>query len=570
MTVTRWITLVAVCALAAACDAPQAPGHEAHGTDSHVAGETQQYTCPMHPHYISDDRNGSCPICGMDLVPARNSTPQTTGDGAVRVAPEMIQTMGVRLAAAEPVMLSRQIRAFGAVETNERREAVSVSRLEGWIDALAVTAEGDAVRSGQLLYRVYAPGLVAAQKDYLNALSVGNQKRIAAVRSRLVSMGVQESVIRQLTENRNILEKAPVYAEAGGIVSTLSIREGDYVRPGTPIMTIQSYADVWVIASLPEKELALIDANTPVSLQFPSAPTALGAGVVDYIYPTIDPRTRTAKVRVVVENENGALRPGAYADLVFSAGAGRRLAVPSEALLRDGGGEYVIAALGDGRFAPRRVIAGISANGLTEIRSGLAAGDQVVASGQFLLGSEANLREGFAKFTAPEAAGVSPQTPLSELPISGATLAELDHYTDMSLYFHEALIDGYKIDPYFVDPALAIGERLQKQFANTRLQPILSDASVALRAAKEAREGAALADALSQLTAALEPWLTRGAPVHYGNAGLLLFKDTQTGRFWLQENGAPRNPYSDLPGEAIEWPDPMAQTNILSPGDGER
>ena len=553
--------LLASTALIAACDS--APNSQIHtsATHEHAAGaeaEAAEYTCPMHPHYIATDPDGSCPICGMNLVPVSANTDAAVGDGSIAVSSEMIQTMGVRLAEVEMASFGRSVRAFGNVETNERLETVSVARLEGWIENLAVTAEGDTVRRGQLLYRVYSPDLVAAQKDYLNSVAIGNTARISAVRQRLISLGMQETAVQRLTETQSVIERVPVYAEAGGTVDELAVRGGDYIRPGTPIMTLQSYADVWVIASIPEQDLALVDTGAPVELSFPSAPDAQAEGSVDYIYPTIDAKTRTAKVRVEVDNSSGTLRPGAYADLRFNVDHTNRLSIPSEAVLRDGRGQHVVIALGDGRFAGRAVRTGVTSQGRTEVLAGLTPGDRVVASGQFLLDSEVNLREGLAKFEVPSALPAGPDTPLSQLPVDATTLAQIDHYTDMALYFHEALRDQYKIDPYFVDPALELGDSLKTQFANTQLVPILEDATSALRVAKDVREGDALATELARLMSALEPWLLEGAPVHYSDAGLTLFRETASGHLWVQEGETPRNPYGAGNADIIPWPDPMA------------
>ncbi len=365
------------------------------------AVQTTQYTCPMHPHYQSDHDDGVCPICGMNLVPVGASADQEMEAAAVEVAAGMLQTMGVRTAPALVADFSRTLRAFGTVKSDERLENVNVSRLEGWIEDLRVRAEGDSVEPGSLLYRVYSPDLISAQKDFLHAQKAGNQSRLAAVTQRLRSLGMQDTAVAALTRSAAPLERIPVYAEAGGTVVALQIRQGDYIKPGTPIIRLQSYERVWVIANVPEQDLALIETGMAVNLQFPSAPAAPGTGRIDYVYPTIESTTRTGQVRIELNNPGGALRPGAYADISLKLDAQPRLSVPTEAVLRDSLGAHVIVALGNGRFAGRKVSTGVSANGLTEILSGLKPGTRVVSSGQFMLDSEVNLREGLSKLQGP-------------------------------------------------------------------------------------------------------------------------------------------------------------------------
>jgi Cu(I)/Ag(I) efflux system membrane fusion protein len=533
-----------------------------HSETDAVEAESALYTCPMHPHYISTDPDGSCPICGMDLVPAAAAdTTSVTGTQGIAVSPEIIQTIGVRTELAGRTSLRRTLRAFGTVEANERTEVVVASRLEGWIEELAVRAEGDAVDPGTVLYRVYSPNLIAAQKDYLNALDIGNERRIEAVRQRLVSLGMQPPSIAELSRSRSVIERLPILAERGGIVAELNVRDGDYVKPGDAIMTLQSYDDVWVMAEIPEQDLHLVRSGAEASLDFPSAPSLASVGEVDYIYPTIDPVTRTGRLRIVVGNASGRLRPGAYADIRIETDAGTVLAVPSEAILRESRGAHVIVALGEGRFLPRPVITGLSAGGMTEVTAGLEEGERVVASGQYLLDSEAKLREGFSALSRPAA---GPETPLDEIPLDQADLGQIDHFVDMALYFHEALTDGYSVEPSFIDPVLALGEVLSARFSGTRLAPIIEGAEGALREAQQAERGSGLANALASLMEALNPWLMAGAPQHYADKGLVLFEDAE-GRRWVQEGGPARNPYGDEDSTAIDWPRRMASVQSAEP-----
>lgn len=521
--------------------------------------EPRLYTCPMHPHYISEDPDGTCPICGMDLVPAETQS-ASLGDGSVAVSPEMIQSLGIRTAPATQTDFSRTLRAYGTVEADESLQTSEASRLEGWISDLRVRAVGDPVRKGQLLYRIYSPDLVGAQKDLLNSLRIGNPRRIEAVRQRLRSLGMQPGTIDRVVESGETIERVPIYAESAGIVSDIMVADGAYVKPGAPILALQDFGSVWVIARLPEGDLPLVRRGLPVRLSFPSAPDANGEGEVDYIYPTIDPVTRTAQLRVSLTNSTGSLRPGAYADIDFEVERDVKLSVPAPSILRDGDGSYVVVSLGDGRFAARPVMTGETNAGRTAILSGLQYGDSVVINGQFLLGSEANLREGFARLGP--ALGLD--TPLSDLPIDADTLAQIDHFVDQALYFHEALTDGYRIDPYFVDPALSVVEPLRAKFGSTRLGTVLTDVDAAMRAAKVAPDANALRAALAALMEGLKPWVLDGAPASYDNRGLVLFSDDATGQLWLQQSNTPANPYGGGAVTITPWPEPMSMAPELA------
>ncbi len=367
------------------------------------AQDNAGYTCPMHPH-IHSEHEGVCPICGMNLVPIETGDGNDAHDhdggreaGTISIAPEIVQKIGVRTERATVAEFGRRVRAFGRVAPSTRLETVVASRVEGWLEDLAVTAEGDTVDAGARLYRVYSPDLIAAQQDFLAALRSGSDARTQSAARRLRSLGMQTGVIETLRKSRRLIENVPVYAEAGGTVSMLAARNGAYVKPGDTVLRLQDYAQVWVLASVAEQDLAGIGDETPVELDFPAAPGAQRHGNVDYVFPTVDPKTRTGQVRIVVDNETGTIKPGAYVDVTFSVGAARRLAVPTEAILRDSRGAHVVLALGNGRYRSRIVTTGVAAGGLTQIVAGLDAGDEVVVSAQFLIDSETNLREGFRK-----------------------------------------------------------------------------------------------------------------------------------------------------------------------------
>ena len=449
------------------------------------------------------------------------------------------------------------MRAFGNVGTDERLEAVSASRLEGWIEDLTVRAEGDSVRAGELLYRVYSPELIAAQKDYVASLKIGNDNRIAAVRQRLRSVGMQPTSIERLTESKEVIERVPIYAEASGTVSRLEVREGDYVKPGTPVMRLQSYTDVWVIASIPEADLPLIEDGQSVAWISRARRLSPPRGTWTTSIPPLTPRLArpTCASSWTMPPATCVRRLRRHSIRTRFRGAAPVRPERGDPAGQPRGPRHCLP--GGGRFAGRAIEIGQSANGRTAILNGLSQGEQVVTSGQFLLDSEVSLRGGLARLEAPPPILAGPETPLSELAVDAATLAEINHFVDMALYFHEALIDDYAIDPYYLDPALRLGDSLKERFANTRLVPILENAQEALRSAKESGSGEALAGDLATLMSRLEAWLLEGAPAHYDTAGLHLFLEHETGRLWLQEGSAPANPYSSNTADTVEWPDLM-------------
>lgn len=511
-----------------------------------------KWTCPMHPHYISDDP-GSCPICGMDLV--KLETPgsaqgQTRPEdrSQITIAPETMQNMGVRIAKAEKTNFGRIIRSFGRIAENERLQTELTARLEGWIEDLRIRAVGDQVKKGDLLFTLYAPEYIISQRDLVGALKGRDRTRIESIKTRLRAFGMQERAIRQLEKKRSPNEFVPFYALRDGTVAMIELRPGSYVKRGTMMTRIQDYSQVWLMVSVPEKDLGFIRVGTPSRVTFPNSPGREVFARVEYVYPTVDAKTRTGQVRLVIDNKDGELRPGAYADVAFDVEIKERLAVPTEAILKSGSGRYVVASLGQGRFEPRSVTAGLTTGKWTEVKGEVKGGDQIVVSGQFLIDSESALRESFKKLQRL-------QLPLSLLKLDETQFAMIDHLVDAALYIHEALVDGYDIDPKQLDPAIEIKTFLWPAFQHTRLAYVMTDAVAALELAKVAKAESESRLAFAQLVEALKPWLLEGAPQHYKTKNVLLFKDHGSERMWLQMAGKPANPYGSGHAMKIDWPD---------------
>nr|VFJ57106.1 MAG: membrane fusion protein, Cu(I)/Ag(I) efflux system [Candidatus Kentron sp. DK] len=522
----------------------------------------QQYTCPMHPHYIAEGP-GSCPICGMDLVPManvdetvdgakQNTGPPDSGIGAGRdtntraaitIPPETIQNIGVRTEQAAMVRFGTDVRSYGVVAENARITHVISGRVAGWIEELYITAVGDGVKEGDLLFTLYSPELISAQQDYIAAIKSAIKGRIASSARRLRSLGVGEKALEKIKTKRQKLERLPFYAETGGIVSHLMVSRGSYLKPGMQVATIQDYSSVWVEVSVAEKDLEFLKKNGKATVTFPNSGNMTRAARIDYIHPTINSDNRTGRVRLVLDNPDGILRPGAYADVVFETNIDKRLGIPSEAVLKSSEGDFVVMALGEGRFQPRKIKTGIRNKGRTEIADGLTEGETVVVSGQFLIDSESSLRESFRKLQRV-------QTDLATLRLTDDQQATLDHLIDAALYLHEALTGEYELEAGMLASALQAPDLLLPEFRGTKLQFILQDARDALNLATGAVTRKEQQLALARLVLALKPWVTEGRPEYYKDKEIKLYLDRNSGNYWLQLEGDVLNPYDR--GHAVE------------------
>lgn len=413
-----------------------------------------KYTCPMHPQIISDTP-GKCPICGMDLVQvtvsgggnaheekidesaraidqkdrkvlywydpmvpekrfdkpgkspfmdmelvpkyADEMQSDKSGKPVISINADTIQKMGVRTEKATKGRFAQTVRVTAIVRENERSRWDMFSQVEGRVGDLHYSAVGDRVKKGDLFYTLYSPELLSLQNDFIAARKAGLHDLAQAAKKRIKLLGVDEKVISDLLKSGKAFEKVPFYIPADGILARLEIRNGHYLKMNDEIGHIQDLSTVWLEAAVPEKDVAMIKEGDIAEI---TVGPQKYQGKVDYIYPTIDAEARTGKVRLIMDNKDGALRPASYAAVTFATGAvAERLTVPSEAVLRNTEGEHVIVALGNGKFQARGVTTGAISAGRTEILSGLEDGDDVVVSAQFLIDSESSLQESLGKLS---------------------------------------------------------------------------------------------------------------------------------------------------------------------------
>jgi len=271
-------------------------------------------------------------------------------------------------------------------------------RVEGWIEKLFVKAVGNSVKAGEPLYSIYSPEMVNAQEELVLASQRGNQVLLDAAEERLRALQVSESEIKKLKETRKIQKTITVKAKQSGVLDRLTVREGAFVTPSMNLMTIAQLDKIWVIAEVFERQLNQVEVGNDVQMNLEYAPGKEWQGKVDYVYPSLNPKTRTGQVRIHFDNPDGFLKPGMFANLNIKAGLGdKNLIIPKEALIRMGGSNRVVLALGDGKFKSVNVDVGRLGSSRVEILSGLMAGDDIVTSAQFLIDSESSKSSDFKR-----------------------------------------------------------------------------------------------------------------------------------------------------------------------------
>ncbi len=355
---------------------------------------------PMHAteHF---DKPGKSPFMDMQLQPkcpaALVVTPgATAAPGSIEVNSRAVQNLGIRLSPVERGRFERGVDAVGLVGVDEHRiEAIQV-REPGWVEQLQVRAVGDPVHRGQQLAGIYSPTLLATQQEFLIARDSNDPPLIDAARARLALFGLSTQQIAHIEHTGKSERRVTYYAPFDGFVMELGVRQGAAVEPGTTLLQLAHLDSVWVTAEVPETLSAWIKPGDSAEVQVPALPGMQFKGQVDYLYPELTQSTRSLKVRVVVSNPGLMLRPGMFASAHFrGATIENVLTVPSEAVIKTGTRSIVIVADDGTHFRPVAVRVGAEHGDRSEILDGLTLGQNVVASGQFLIDSEASLRGAF-------------------------------------------------------------------------------------------------------------------------------------------------------------------------------
>jgi len=335
---------------------------------------------------------------GMELTPVYPDQEQAEDQSTVRISPTIVNNLGVRIIPVQQGALARSIETVGYIEPNENKISHVHTYAEGWVRKLFVKAVGEPVKNGQVILQLYSPMLVNVQDEYLIALGSGNQALIDASYQRLQAFHISEQQIQQLKTTQKASQLIDIYPHQDGVVTMLNIREGMHVTPDTEMMSIVDLTNIWMIAQVFEDEANWVKIGESTEARISAFPGKVWKGVVEYVYPEVDAVTRTLKVRFRFNNPDELLKPNMYANITIIADSKPNvLSIPLEALIRSSEGDRVIVALDNGHFKVQPVTTGIESGEQVEILSGLKAGEKIVASGQFLIDSEASLDAGLQR-----------------------------------------------------------------------------------------------------------------------------------------------------------------------------
>jgi len=361
---------------------------------------------PMHPQYRAD-KPGKAPDCGMDLVPKyADSNENNLAPGTVTISADKQQLIGVRTAGVGRESLAREIHTSGQIAADENRIGHVHVKVNGFIEKVYVGAVGQLIRKGQPLFTLYSPDLVATQQEYLLAkrgesklgsspfaeVSQGADSLLNSTRQRLQLWDITEEQIRRLDESGEITRALTFYSPVAGFVTDRKAFPQTAVTPETELYTVSDLSTVWINADIYEYEAPFIKVGQPAEMRLSYYPGKVWKGRISYVYPTVDPVTRTLKGRMEFANPGFVLKPQMFADVQLKVDYGNPLVVPQEAVLDSGREQSVFVAHDGGKFEPRKIAIGAKVDGKVVVLSGLKTGETIVTSGNFLVDSESRLK----------------------------------------------------------------------------------------------------------------------------------------------------------------------------------
>ncbi len=356
------------------------------------------WQAPMNPNYRRD-KPGKSPM-GMDLVPVYADAQGKESADIVKISGAVENNLSVKIASVIKGNMSKQISTVGYVVADENNIEHIHTFTEGWIEKLNVKTTGENVKEGQLLFELYSPTLLNAQEEYILALTSNNAALIRASEKKLNTLGMNGGQISKLKTTRKPVKLVKQFATQKGIISKLNVREGMYIKPITDVMTIEDLSTIWMIAEVFTRQASWVKIGQSVIAKLPYDPEKKWIGKVDYIYPELNPKTHTLRVRLVFDNPALLIKPNMYANVnIIMTPLKDVLFVPKSAVILTGTGPRVVKSLGAGRYKVVPITLGIETENAYQVLSGLTEGEAIVISGHFLIDSESSLQASFERMT---------------------------------------------------------------------------------------------------------------------------------------------------------------------------
>lgn len=421
------------------------------------------------------DRPGRSPYMDMDLVPRYADEAAGAGSG-VRIDPALVQSLGARFATVRRGTLEGDVTATAVVDFNERDVAVVQARAAGFVDRVYNRAPGDVIRAGAPLADLLVPEWAGAQLEYLAVRRTEDAALTAAARQRLILLGMPESLVAAVERSGQPRTTVTMSSPIGGAIRTLGVRAGMSVPGGMTLAEVNGLSTVWLNAAIPEAMAGRLRVGRTVEVTLAAFPGERMTGRLIALLPEVAEDSRTVTARIEMANRAGRLRPGMYGQIVFGGGSETALLVPSEAVIRTGRRTLVMLALEGGRYRPAEVRVGREAGGQTQILAGLNEGERVVASGQFLLDSEASLSgvearslDQAAASGGPSTSGAAPHRASGRVQAIGNGTITLAHGPVQALQW-PAMTMTFQI-PETVNPGVSIGDQVDFTFETAGGEP---------------------------------------------------------------------------------------------------
>ncbi len=379
-----------------------------HSTSQKVIQRRQLYTCSMHP-FIIREKPGVCPICGMELIKKiddSSNSAQPTRVDHLSLSPTQRVMANVATVEATMKTLNKEINAVGIVQYDQSRQARVTAWAAGRIDRLYVTSVGAIVSKSNPVAEVYSPDLIAAQQEYLLALKSRNQLNnspftsisqngeglVAAAKERMLLLGVKANQIAALERNGKPTIRLPIYSPYSGVVIEKMVQQGQYVNAGEVLFNIADLSSIWVEVEIYENEFPYVHVGEQIEIRSQSFPQNSFNGRISFIYPFLDPKTRTLKARVEIANPDIKLKPDMFVNAIIKQPLDSSIVVPVTAVMDTGKRQVVWVESAPGSFESREVRVGQRSNDKIQILSGLNPGDKVAVSGGYLIDSESQLK----------------------------------------------------------------------------------------------------------------------------------------------------------------------------------